>query len=315
MSNINKPLLSICIPTYNRGKFLYECLKSITDQFQNEIVRKNVNIFILDNQSNDDTEKIAKKFVKLFDNIVYIKDSEKREIVAGIIKVAELGNGDYIWVFSDDDIQTKDAISSIIKTIKSEKADAIICNLNSFFGDMEKIKNNLLNLKVDYFLEGRGALFTYLNKKIFSNFDFYTTFCSNTLIKKEFFYQNRWIFKKFNSKLDLFPFHSLIYYSNNNITVKIISSPIIFIRGGNESWGFKNQIKHFFYRQKLWKNHYKNIISINKKYLSPLFSVKIKIKNYLEIRNIINYFFIITLKKIYLYKITKAIYYKIKKLK
>lgn len=312
---MEQKLISICIPTYNRAPFLKECLESITAQFSDQRIQETINIFILDNQSADNTKNVAESFTSKFDNILYIRDEQKRDISRGISKAASYGDGEYIWVFSDDDLQTSESISTIIKNIENEKPDVIINNLNSFFGKLEKIQKNILKINHDYYLKNRKELFKYLNKKIFSNVDFYTTFCSNTLLKKTFLDKNSYILEKFNGPMDLFPFHAMMFYSDAQFTTKIISSTLLFIRGDNESWGSRNKIKHYFYRSKLWRYHYNNIIRLNRKDLPIFFPLKIKIKNFLEIKNLIIFFLVTFLKKIYLYKITKFFYYKLKGIK
>ena len=48
---MNKPLLSICIPTYNRSYYLKECLDCIVCQFRDKEVCDQVEIVISDNAS------------------------------------------------------------------------------------------------------------------------------------------------------------------------------------------------------------------------------------------------------------------------
>lgn len=309
---MKNPLISICIPTYNRANFLKECLESITKQFSNREIKENVNVFVLDNQSSDNTEEVAKNFTNIFENVKYIRDDQNRKIAPGIIKAASLADGEYIWIFSDDDLQMDNTLELVIKNIKKDQPDVIIGNLNSFFGKLEKITHNILKINQDYFFTNRADFFKYLDKKIFANLDFYTTFCSNWVLKREVFENYHYILDKFNGVLDVFPFHSIIFYSDVKIKVKIISSPILFIRGDNESWGSKNKIKHYFYRSRLWKYHYKNIIRFNKNNLSFLSPLKINIKNALEIKSLLNYFLIMLLRKIYLYKSIKFFYHKLK---
>ncbi len=129
-------LISICIPTYNRATFLQECLESITAQFSDQKIRDEVNVFILDNQSIDNTKEISDKFINLFDNVKYIRDSKNRKIAPGIIEAASLADGKYIWVFSDDDLQTNNTLKFIIDAININQPDLIISNLNSFFGKL-----------------------------------------------------------------------------------------------------------------------------------------------------------------------------------
>lgn len=64
----NKPLLSICIPTYNRSSYLEKTLDSIINQngFDNR-----VEIIISDNCSTDDTRDLCLKYSEKFHNIKY----------------------------------------------------------------------------------------------------------------------------------------------------------------------------------------------------------------------------------------------------
>ena len=56
---MKKPLISILISSYNKGNYLEECLKSCINQSY-----KNCEIILLDNYSNDKTNKILKKYSK-----------------------------------------------------------------------------------------------------------------------------------------------------------------------------------------------------------------------------------------------------------
>lgn len=69
-----KPLLSICIPTYNRSKYLKRSLDSIViqDEFLNGIVE----VVVSDNASTDDTEEVVKPYLEKYTNIYYSKNTE-----------------------------------------------------------------------------------------------------------------------------------------------------------------------------------------------------------------------------------------------
>lgn len=57
MNNINTPLLSICIPTYNRMSYLERLVNCLTKQIAVINKEKNiVELIIIDNASEDNTE-------------------------------------------------------------------------------------------------------------------------------------------------------------------------------------------------------------------------------------------------------------------
>ena len=69
---MSKPLLSICIPTYNRADYLRNCLLSIVDQEGFE----DIEVVISDNCSNDNTESVGKQYEQEYDNIIYYRNED-----------------------------------------------------------------------------------------------------------------------------------------------------------------------------------------------------------------------------------------------
>ena len=53
-----QPIVSICIPTLNRGDFISETLDSITSQITNDI-----EIIILDGGSTDNTKEVVQYYL------------------------------------------------------------------------------------------------------------------------------------------------------------------------------------------------------------------------------------------------------------
>jgi len=70
----NKPILSICIPTYNRAEYLDKSIASIVSQ--NEFNSEDVELVISDNASTDNTEEVVRKYQKQYKNIFYSKNEE-----------------------------------------------------------------------------------------------------------------------------------------------------------------------------------------------------------------------------------------------
>lgn len=69
---MDNPLLSICIPTYNRAEYLKECLDSIVTQERFE----EIEVVISDNCSNDGTQKLGEKYARMYENIRYYRNDE-----------------------------------------------------------------------------------------------------------------------------------------------------------------------------------------------------------------------------------------------
>lgn len=119
---MNKPILTIGIPTYNRPKKLKQCLISIGKQK----LTKDIEVLISIDGSTDDTEAIVKKFIsssKL--NLRYIKNKKNLGFDHNIISIYKNSRGKYVWFLGDDDQMLTGAIKNMIKILKEESPTVI----------------------------------------------------------------------------------------------------------------------------------------------------------------------------------------------
>lgn len=138
---MNRPLLSICIPTYNRAKYLPECLDSIVSEFKNESLRNNIEIVIADNASTDNTGDIVREYQKKYSNIVYFANEKNIGFDRSFARLIEKSTGVYCLSIGDDDAFFDGAIPLVMKRI--EKQEIPFYGLNCWGYDIE-LKNKLL---------------------------------------------------------------------------------------------------------------------------------------------------------------------------
>lgn len=122
------PLLSVCIPTFNRAELLELCLATVLPQvaaFPDE-----VECVVSDNASTDRTPTILKEAADSFPFRVSRND-ENIGIIANITKCAsELARGEFILVIGDDDVLCIGAIEQILKLLRvPDSPDLIAVNV------------------------------------------------------------------------------------------------------------------------------------------------------------------------------------------
>lgn len=104
----NQPLISIIIPTYNRGNLLRRCLKSVLSQKY-----ENWEAIVVDNYSQDNTDDIIKEFcdsrIKFYKNHNYGVISISRNF--GI----EKSKGEWICFLDSDDYWLPNKLNYIVR--------------------------------------------------------------------------------------------------------------------------------------------------------------------------------------------------------
>jgi glycosyltransferase involved in cell wall biosynthesis len=104
-----RPLVSICIPTYNAARTVEATLKSIIDQ-----TYRNLEIIVVDNASSDDTLSILQKFDD--DRIRIHRNKENIGAEANFSRCIELASGEYTAIFHADDVYMPDMVETEIGT-------------------------------------------------------------------------------------------------------------------------------------------------------------------------------------------------------
>ncbi len=106
--------LSICIPTYNRARFIGELLHSIISQAPQD---GRVEICVSDNASMDHTFQVVEAYQKKFPFISYEKQSENIGFDRNLLKSVALAKGEFIWLMGDDDRVVPGALAEVIRFV------------------------------------------------------------------------------------------------------------------------------------------------------------------------------------------------------
>jgi acetyltransferase-like isoleucine patch superfamily enzyme/2-polyprenyl-3-methyl-5-hydroxy-6-metoxy-1,4-benzoquinol methylase/glycosyltransferase involved in cell wall biosynthesis len=110
------PLISICIPTFNRARDLERCLESIFSQIGNHSLFE---VFISNNHSTDHTEEIILKYKQKYNNIIYWKNEENIGGDPNIALTMQKSKGKYMILHGDDDFFNPGILRTILHSILS----------------------------------------------------------------------------------------------------------------------------------------------------------------------------------------------------
>ena len=116
-----KPVLSVCIPTYNRCQYLKVCLDSLVHQ--PELANGSVEIIISDNCSTDGTDKLSIYYENKFKNIHYYKNAENLGAMNNIVLALQRATGVYRKIANDSLCFKPNALAFLVKYIEKNKID------------------------------------------------------------------------------------------------------------------------------------------------------------------------------------------------
>lgn len=124
LANLKKrPLLSICISTYNRGPWLKVNLRQLFSQMP--IPTEDVELLVVDNTSTDNTEEVIQPYLSRED-FRFVRNPKNVGMLGNLTVTAHEARGSYIWILGDDDLVKADGIAKIIDVIKSHPGIGLI---------------------------------------------------------------------------------------------------------------------------------------------------------------------------------------------
>lgn len=169
-------VLSICIPTFNRGQLLDVCLASVLPQVA---CFSQVECVVSDNASTDQTAAIIEKYAQQFRFRAH-RNQENIGLLGNITFTAsQLAHGQYVWMLGDDDILAAGAVAQVVELLASApEIDLVALNVGYFafekrpqsqaaLGGMRDTPHSLLRqsakkgiIPFEQLLEGPNANFT-----------------------------------------------------------------------------------------------------------------------------------------------------------
>jgi len=109
------PRLSICIPTYNYGRFIRSALESVVHQ--REKMQIALEIVVLDGGSTDETPVIVSEFVASYSYIKYLRKEARGGIDADLAEAIRFCSGEYCWLLSADDRLSTGGLATVLNAL------------------------------------------------------------------------------------------------------------------------------------------------------------------------------------------------------
>jgi len=137
-------LVSICIPTLNRGHLIGETLESIVSQACEQL-----EVVIVDGGSTDNTQDVVAEYQRRFPGLRYFKTVQEsqsstsdspsnRGFDQDCDRAVQFARGAYCWLFTDDDIMKPGAIAEVLRAARQD-FQLIVVNADVYTTDMSRV--------------------------------------------------------------------------------------------------------------------------------------------------------------------------------
>jgi FkbM family methyltransferase len=131
-TKIKKPLLTIAIPTYNRGTRLDLSLHHLLSRIKQSNHHARISVYVSDNGSTDNTLSVIKNHELIYKEkeilFQYNRFNGNNGFDSNVIKCYAGSPGEYIWFLSDDDNIMNGSIQQIINYIDQFTPEVIYFN-------------------------------------------------------------------------------------------------------------------------------------------------------------------------------------------
>ena len=142
-ANSEQPLVSVIMPTYNHAKFIGKAIGSVLNQ-----TYQNFELIIIDNYSEDDTEKIVDSYED--DRIIYLKFRNNGIIAASRNHGIQHSHGEYVAFLDSDDFWHKQKLEKQLPHFETSEIIGVASNAVLISCTPYYRKNNLARSRLGY---------------------------------------------------------------------------------------------------------------------------------------------------------------------
>ena len=218
---MTKPLLSICIATYNRAEYIGETLESIIPQ-----LTQDAEIVIVDGASTDGTRDVIQRYTDRCPQIHYIRLASKGGVDQDYCQAVEKARGEYCWLFPDDDLFKPNAVRAVLNEIPKGYS-LIVVNAQVMNKDFSMIlEDKRLRIEKDEIFLG-SQMDQFFNRAVT-----YMSFIGSIVIKHDLWAQRA----KEPYWGTEFIHVGVIFQSPLPAPALVMAEPLVTIRYGNAQW-------------------------------------------------------------------------------
>ncbi|HEY2944034.1 MAG TPA: glycosyltransferase [Vicinamibacteria bacterium] len=138
------PRVSVCIPTFNHGRFLGEALRSVLDQDYQDY-----EVIVSDNASTDGTEAVVRELAD--ERIRYLRNDRNIGMMENWNRAIQQSRGRYVKVLQADDALRPGALSSTVPILDADGGVGIVVGARAYIDE----QGRPLGTKFPFRKEGR----------------------------------------------------------------------------------------------------------------------------------------------------------------
>ena len=127
--------VSIIVPIYNSDKYLKACLESLVNQ-----TLKNIEIILVDDNSQDDSKIIISEYAKKDDRITVIYNKKNQGPSKARNDALKIATGEFIGFVDSDDYIAEDMYETMYNAAQKTNAEIVTCGYEEF--DYREIISN-----------------------------------------------------------------------------------------------------------------------------------------------------------------------------
>jgi len=126
-------ILSVILPSFNVGKYIDDCLRTIYTQ---NLPESEYEVICVNDCSTDNTAEIIKSYKKKHGNLILLEHEVNKNLGASRNTGLKIAKGKYIWFIDPDDFIVENCFQKIINVLEENNLEVL--EINSYLTDPSK---------------------------------------------------------------------------------------------------------------------------------------------------------------------------------